>query len=417
MDRALSSKEKYSKQFVRMGWGLLVILGLGLIYYIAGQVLTTKAHPDDFILSTVEIGDIESSFNAQGQIIPEREVSINAPITTEIQKVFQSIGDKVKTGEPIIQLNNEFLRLGYESEKDNLLLKKNNIEQSSFQFDKKVKDLIHDSQIFALRIQEQQADLNNLKVLDKMGAGTKENIHKKEIALRITQLEKKKIDDELNFQKQYNQIEKKNLQLKVRINEKELRKLKTKLLNTTLSSPINGVIMWVNQSIGKQVHEGENIARIADLSSFKIAANCSDRYASQIALNTKVRFQTSNTNITGKIINIEPVVQDNTIKFDVQLDHPKQKNLHAYTKGELRVITGTAKQTKRIARGIGIKGGRQQEIFVIRGDQAIKVNVEIGAANSKYVEIISDQIQIGDQVIVSDMKEYRYKTKIDLDYE
>jgi len=417
MDRVITNKEKNTKRFKRVGVGVLIGLGLILTYYFGSKMLVSPINTNEYIISKVEIGDIESSFNAQGQIIPERELRINAPITTEIQDIYQNIGNEIKKGDKILELNDEFLRLGYETEQDKLLLKKNDIEQSTFKFEKKVKDLQHDSEIYALRIQEQQADLNNLKVLDKMGAGTKENIQKKEIALKITQLEKKKIDDELSFQKQYNQIEKQNLALRVRMNEKDLQKIKTKLGNTTITSPIDGVIMWINKNIGKQVTEGENIARIADLSSFKISASCSDRYANQVSLNTKVRFKTSTTNITGKIVNIEPVVSDNLIKFDVQLDNPKQKNLHAYAKGDLRVITGEAKQVMRLRRGIGIKGGKRQEIFVIRGNYAEKVEIEIGASNSTYVEIISDQIKPGDEMIVSDMKVHQYKTKIPLTHE
>ncbi len=417
MDRVITHREKNTQRIKRVGLGALIALGLILLYYFSSKLLVSPINTNEFIISKVEQGDIESSFNAQGQIIPERELSINAPITTEIQNIFQNIGNKIKSGDKILELNDEFLRLGYESEKDNLLLKKNSIAQSTYKFDKKVKDLKHDSEIYALRIQEQQADLNNLKVLDKMGAGTKENVQKKEIALQIAQLEKKKIDDELSFQRAYNQIEKRNLALRVRMNEKDLQKIKTKLGNTTITSPIDGVIMWINKNIGKQVKEGENIARIADLSSFKISATCSDRYANQISLNTKVRFKTATTNITGQIVNIEPVVRDNLIKFDVQLDDPKQKNLHAYAKGELQVITKTVKQVKRIRRGIGIKGGKRQDLFVVRGDYAEKVEVKIGASNSTYIEIISNQIQLGDQIIVSDMKAHQYKTKIPLTHE
>ncbi len=417
MDRVITHKEKNTQRIKRVGLGALIALGLILLYYSSSNLLVSPINTNEFIISKVGLGNIESSFNAQGQIIPERELSINAPITTEIQNIFQNIGNKIKSGDKILELNDEFLRLGYESEKDNLLLKKNSIAQSTYKFDKKVKDLKHDSEIYALRIQEQQADLNNLKVLDKMGAGTKENVQKKEIALQIALLEKKKIDDELSFQRAYNQIEKRNLALRVRMNEKDLQKIKTKLGNTTITSPIDGVIMWINKNIGKQVKEGENIARIADLSSFKISATCSDRYANQISLNTQVRFKTATTNIMGQIVNIEPVVRDNLIKFDVQLNDPKQKNLHAYAKGELQVITKTVKQVKRIRRGIGIKGGKRQDLFVVRGDYAEKVDVKIGASNSTYIEIISNQIQVGDQIIVSDMKAHQYKTKIPLTHE
>ncbi len=414
MDRVITVREKKRKQLKRWGLGALIATGVITAYYFGVKTMVARVNINELLVSEVEVGDIESSFNAQGQIIPERELSINAPITTEIQTVFQNIGNKIQKGEKILELNDEFLRLAYETEKDNLLLKKNNIAQSTYKFNMKIRDLKNDSEIYALRLQEQQADLNNLKILDKMGAGTKENVQKKEIALQIAQLKKKKIDDELSFQKKYNQIEKKNLALRVRMNEKDLQKIKTKLGNTTITSPIDGVVMWVNKNIGKQVREGENIARIADLSSFKISATCSDRYANQISLNTNVRFETATANVTGRIVNIEPVVSNNLIKFDVQLDNPKQKNLHAYTKGELRVITRKVKSAKRIRRGIGVKGGKRQDLFVVRGNYAEKVSVRIGASNSTYIEIISNQIKVGDQIIVSDMKAHQHKTKIPL---
>ena len=212
-----------------------------------------------------------------------------------------------------------------------------------------------------------------------------------------------------------NTIEKENLALEVKINEKSLKKLKTKLKNTIITSPIEGVLMWVNKNIGKQVMEGENIARIADLSSFRITGHCSDRYTNQISIGTKVIFSLNQEKINGKIVNIEPTVKNNQIKFDVQLDHPKQPNLRAYSKGAIRVVTGSKKHIKRIKRGLGIKGGKQQEVFVIRENKATRIAIQIGAANSDYIEIISDDIQVGDEIIISDMVAYKNKTTINLD--
>ncbi len=414
MDRIISNKEKNKGKFKKVIIGVLAIVLLFFGFKYLKSTIQSTRNINDFMISKVEIGDIKSSFNAQGQIIPEKEVSINAPITTEIQEVFQKIGKPIQKGEQILKLNDEFLRLSYESNGDNLLLKKNNIKKSTIQFDKNIIDLSHDSQILALKIQEQEAELNNLKVLTKMGATTQDDIKKKEISLKILKLEKLKMDNELQFQKKFNVIEKENLALEVKINEKSLKELQTKLKNTIITSPINGTIMWVNENIGKQVLEGENIARIADLSSFKITGHCSDRYSEQISIGTKVIFRQNQTKTEGFIVNIEPVVENNQIRFDVQLNNPKQSNLRAYSKGELRIITGSKQQVKRIMRGLGIKGGKQQDVFVIRENKAVRTKIEIGASNSEYIEILSDEIHVGDKIIVSDMKDYEFKNTVEL---
>ena len=94
------------------------------------------------------------------------------------------------------------------------------------------------------------------------------------------------------------------------------------------------------------------------------------------------------------------------------MNDPSQTGIRAYTKGELRVITGTKNRVKKIKRGLGITGAKNQDVWIIKGKEAQKINVTIGTANGEYVEIISNIINIGDEVIISDMKAYQHKTKI-----
>ena len=59
-------------------------------------------------------------------------------------------------------------------------------------------------------------------------------------------------------------------------------------------------------------------------------------------------------------------------------------------------------------------GKGEYELFVRDGkEELVKRKVELGDSNFEYVEVVSG-LQPGDRVVVSDMKEYKNKHKINL---
>ncbi|MFT6320429.1 MAG: hypothetical protein ACJAT4_001354, partial [Granulosicoccus sp.] len=59
-------------------------------------------------------------------------------------------------------------------------------------------------------------------------------------------------------------------------------------------------------------------------------------------------------------------------------------------------------------------GAKQQGIFVIRGEQAKRSEVQVGLSNAAFVEIITNELQEGDKIIVSDMKDFDHLETIEI---
>lgn len=231
--------------------------------------------------------------------------------------------------------------------------------------------------------------------------------------LKIAQWEKQKLENELRYKKQSLQKEKRNLELEVQIQDKKLQELGKKLKKTQVRAPQKSVITWLNKSIGKKVSEGEVLVKLADLSSYKIEASFSDIHAEKVKVGMEVRVRVNRTNLKARIESILPEVENNTVKCNVILDNPNHELLRPNMRVEIFIILHRKKDVLRVANGPAFKGGREQEIFVVNGEYAEKRTVQLGINNTDFVEV-SGNIQEGDRLIVSDMKNYLHLDQIKL---
>ena len=81
---------------------------------------------------------------------------------------------------------------------------------------------------------------------------------------------------------------------------------------------------------------------------------------------------------------------------------------------EVFIINDKKENVLRVRNGPAFTGGAIQDVFVVRGQRAIKQQVRVGLVNVNYVEIIGNDLEIGDQVIVSDVKDYKHLEEISL---
>ena len=159
--------------------------------------------------------------------------------------------------------------------------------------------------------------------------------------------------------------------------------------------------------------QGESLARIADLGSFKIKATISDTYLDQVKVQMPVLIKINDSTIKGSVTNINPSVQNGVVSFDVAIDQKANLQLRPNMKVEVFLITATQNNVMRVKNGTAFKGGVTQEIFVLENGKAVRKTVNIGASNFDYIQI-KDGVKQGDVVIISDMKEYKDQPEIEV---
>lgn len=367
----------------------------------------------DITTAKVEIGNVENTLTASGEVLPEFEEVITSPINASIQSAVMDAGTPVKAGHSILILDksapeNESVKLKFQLE-----TKRNEIKKLKLDLNKSFFDIQSNNSIKQLRISSLQDAVENAKRLFNAGGGTREGIEQAELNLKVAQLEKKQLENEIKSKQQTMQVEEKEAEIAAAIQQNDLSELERKLKLANVIATRNGVITYVNKNIGAVVKEGETLARIADLGSFKVAGNISDTYLDQLHNGMPAIIRFNEMQLRGHISNVYPSVQNGIVSYDVQLDERNNKQLRPNMKVEVFLITAAHSQVMRIANGAAFKSVGAQDVYVLTGNKAEKRTVHLGLSNFDFVEI-KDGLKPGDLVISSDMSEYKNSREISI---
>jgi len=361
----------------------------------------------------VKIGNIENTINATGEVLPEFEEILTSPINASIRNVIMDAGNKVKAGQSILTLDKSSAQNDYDKQKFQLESKQNEIQKLKLDLDKSFYDIQSNNDIKQLHISNLADAVENAKRLFNAGGGTREGIEQAELNLKVAQLEKKQIENELRNKQKTMQIEIKEAQIAADILQSDLNALQRKLNLANIIATRAGVVTYVNKNIGANVKEGDALARIADLGSFKVQGSISDNSLDQLHSGLPVIVLINDTQLRGHVINVSPSIQNSIISFDIQLDERNNKQLRPNMKVDVYLITATHNHIMRVNNGPAFKGPTMQDIFVVSNGKAERRTVHIGLTNFDYVEI-QDGVKPGDVVITSDMTEFKNSKEVSI---
>jgi HlyD family secretion protein len=360
----------------------------------------------DITTSVVKIGNIENTVNATGEVLPEFEEILTSPINASIKAVTMDAGNKVMAGQSILTLDKSVAQADYDKQKFQLESKEDEISKLKLDLSKSFFDIQSNNDIKQLHISNLADAVENAKRLYNAGGGTREGIEQAELNLKVAQLEKKQIENEIKNKQQTMQIEIKEAQIAADILQTDLNGLQRKLNLANIVATRAGVVTYVNKNIGANVTAGESLARIADLSSFKVQGSISDNSIDQLHNGIPVIVLINDTQMRGHVSNVSPSIQNNIITFDIQLDERNNQALRPNMKVDVYLVTAAHSHVMMVANGAAFKGANLQDIFVVHDGKAEKRTVHIGLANFDNVEI-KDGVKPGDVVITSDMSEYK----------
>jgi HlyD family secretion protein len=413
MDREVAPE--YAKKERNRKWmiGLLVLVLLITGIYFFRKSISSSIDASKIRTGIVETGDVENTLSATGEIIPAYEQIITSPIRAGIKRVLLTPGTKINPGQAIIELDKSLTQIEFERFQDQLDLKKNNIEQLRMKLDKNMFDAEISDKIKLLNISKLRADLEDTRRLEKVGGGTKEDVTRAENALKIAELEKQQLENDLSYNRKSMGASLRETELGAQIEGKNLKELQHKLKMADIVADRRGVLTWVNENIGSSVNEGEMLAKVADLGSFRVEGSCSDLYANEVKAGLSVVIKMNETVISGMITQVKPAVKDGVINFVIQLENARNESLRPNMKVEVYVVTNRSLKTIRVSNGPAFTGKRKQFVYVLRNGVAYRREIEVGLSNFDYVEI-KKGLSPGEKVILTDMNQYEHLEEIEI---
>ena len=406
MDKVIEAEVKARTRKKVIAISLIVIVLLALATWFLRSTFASTVTKSSITTAVVEKGNVENTINASGEVLPEFEETITSPINASVQKVLMDAGSKIKAGQSVLTLDKSASQTEYEKLNFQLESKKNDIKKLRLDLDKSYYDLQSNNDIKKLRISSLEADVENAKRLYKAGGGTREDVEKAGLNLKVAQLEKQQLENEIKSKQQTMQVEMKEAEINASIQASDLNALARKLQMANIVASRDGVVTWVNKNIGTAIKEGDALVRIANLSSFKVQGSISDNYLDQLHNNMIAIIRIGDAQVRGQVANIQPSVKNGIVTFDIQLGENNNKLLRPNMKVDVFLVTASQTNVLRIANGPAFKGTSTQDIFVVNNGIAEKRKVHTGATNFDYVEI-KDNVKPGDVIITSDVSDFK----------
>ncbi|HTJ13111.1 MAG TPA: HlyD family efflux transporter periplasmic adaptor subunit [Dinghuibacter sp.] len=406
MDTPIQETELAKKRRKRWIVAAAALAILALALWATWILLTPSLTRADITTAVATTGNIENTITASGEVLPEFEETLTSSIDCSIRKVLKDEGATVEAGESILTLDKSQTEADLEKMRFQLASKQGDIERMKVDLGESYSDIQSNNAIKQLHIGNLSDEVENAKKLFEAGGGTREQIEQAELNLKVAQEEKKQLENQILAKQQTMKLDIKSSELAADIQASDLHALERKLELANATATRAGVITYVDKNIGSSVRQGETLARIADLSSFKVSGSISDNYLDQLKAGMPAIVRVNDTLLRGRVDHVYPSVQGGLVGFDVVLDRANEAKLRPHLKVDVYLVTAAHTGIVRVSNGAAFKGGKSQDVFVVDNGRAYRRSVTIGLSNFDYVEIVQG-IHPGDTVITSDMSGYK----------
>ena len=413
MDREISKevqRKEQRKQFIRIG---TAVGGFIVLIVVVISMLQTSLKRKDLNISTVDKGVIEVSVSASGKVIPAFEEIINSPINSRIVEVYKRGGDSVDVGTPILKLDLQSAETEYNKQLDEEQMKSLQLEQQRVTNHNKLSEMEMNLKVSRMELDRKAVELRNERYLDSLGAGTTDKVRQVELDYNVSILKLKEDEQKYKNEQALAEADLKVKELELNIFRKSLAETRRTLEDAQIRSPRKAILTYVNNEIGSQIGQGAKVAIVSDLSHFKIEGEIADTYGDRIAAGSKAVIKIGSEKLDGTVSDVTPLSKNGVISFTVQLEEDNHKRLRSGLKTDVYVMNAVKDDVLRIANSSYYVGKGEYELFVVNGNQLLKRKVQLGDSNFEFVEVIGG-LQPGDEVVVSDMSQYKNKNKLKL---
>ena len=381
----------------------LLVWGPGLIWPSVSRSRIRTARAD--------VGPIEAVITASGTVVPEVEEVISSPVGARVLRILKRAGARLAPGEPIVELDTTESALAVEKLAQNLALKENQQAQTKLDLEKRLNDLDSQTSIKDLQLQSLRSQVARDRQLFKDGLIAEELLRQSELAEAQAVIELRKLENERQNAQKATKTQLEGLALEMATLRSEASEARRQLGLAAARAGRDGVLTWTLTEEGVTIGKGDVIARIADLSSYRVDATVSDVHAKRLSVGLPVAVKVGEDTLEGTVSTILPTIQNGVITLQVALEDKSNPLLRSNLRVDALIITGRKAKVLRIKRGPFADGDGGRDVFVIHGDRAVRTTVGLGLAGFEDFEVVQGLAE-GDEVIISDMRDYLHLSEL-----
>jgi len=359
-----------------------------------GEMLTAK----------ITRGSIEATLQASGTVVPLIEQVVSTPVEARVLRIGRRAGANVKAGDELLTLDTAATRLEAERIDERLAQKVSENEKLRLGLEENLASL--EAQLEQKRLDAEifHHTATQKRKLHAEGLATDQEALAAEAAAKKSDIEIRQMEEAIRRANRSRDVQLAAARTDLSFVRREAEESRRQLALAMLRADRDGVLTWVVPEVGVMVRRGDVVARIADLSTYRVVAQISDVHASRIGAGMRAKVKLDGATLGGTIESVDPRIENGAMKFYVTLDQPSHAQLRNNLRVDVAVVTGRRAETLVVRRG-ALGRTSSTHAFVVRGDDAVRVPVRFGLAGDDAIEI-QQGLREGEEVVISDMSEY-----------
>ncbi|MGE5243285.1 MAG: efflux RND transporter periplasmic adaptor subunit [Betaproteobacteria bacterium] len=403
--RPSNARQKRIRRIVYAGVGLaavlLITLGLSRLKPAAPTVERAVVWVD-----TVKRGPMVRSVRGLGTLTPAPEDIrwISAQTQGRVDRIILRPGVTVQPDSIILELSNP--QLQQELQDAQLKLKASEATLTNLRVQVQNDYLTQKASAASI-----EADYNKAKMQAEMNEALAKDQLVSELVLKQSQVDAAQLAVRNNIAQQQLSTSQETMQARLAVQQSDVEQQRalvalkqSQVEALKVRAGFAGVLQVVPVEVGAQVVAGTNLARVADPSKLQAELKIAETQAKDIQIGQSASIDTRNGIVDGKVVRIDPSVQNGTVTVDVAMDGPLPKGARPDLSVDGTIELEHLNDVLYVGRPAF--GQEQSTVGLFKlssdGSTAARVQVKLGKSSVNTVEILSG-LKVGDQVILSDM--------------
>ena len=385
-------------------------VGIGVAVATAAGVAATrgsgKVEFDPARLATAEIGTMTTSVVATGKIEPITKVEIKSKANGIIEQLYVQVGDEVKAGAVLAELDKELLAARLREEQANLAAAEAALLGARAQLEKNVIEAEGPDVEFARRARERAASLFDQKLLAQSA------LDEAQSALDVAENRQRSARGQLVVAR----ARVAEADAKVAQSRAAVARAEEDLRNATLRAPIDGTVLTRDVEIGSPVSSilnlGANatlVMTLGDIDRVFVRGKVDESDIGRVRLEMPARISVEtfkDRKFEGRVTQISPigVERDNVTTFEVEVSIDNASNeLRANMTANAEIVLAEYPDSLIIPEA-ALTYDAQRNAFVdvpapTEPGGRRRVQVTLGVGNGTRTQVV-EGLKAGDQVIL-----------------
>ena len=406
MDQALDPVFLRRRQHIRLAAGALLFVALAAACWGINRLLRPSVAASDIVVSTVRKGDVASTVNASGVVIPVHEEVVASPAASRVFRVHAKPGQQVKAGELLLELDDRDVRLALDALQEQLAQQENRINLLKLELDQKHKTLASSIELLELDLLSARARQERNQKLRQSGLVSGEDLLASELNVKRTEIQLRQQREQIADSRRATAGSIDAAKLQQAILAKQIAQQERLLAQTKVAAPWAGMLTSLVQEEGASVAAGQLLARVSEMNNYRVEATLSDFHARLLVPEQKVRVEQNGEVLAGRVHTVLPEIQNGTVKLLVDLDQPHNPLLRNKMRVDVNIVIDQKTGTLVLDAGAAFNGSGAQPAFAVLGGVARKTTLQLGGGDGKLVEVLSGA-RPGERFIVSDTRAFK----------